>query len=240
MTRHPYDNEVHEDNVYGHTMDLLRRHVGSERVGEAAVHLDVACGFGHIAEHVHDELGLEYVGVDLAEDLLATVGSRDFETHHVDLVTPDVLQRLRDVVGNRRVASISFLDGLEHLVDGTAVLQALSSLAAEHDALVVTSVPNVTHLDVAIKALLGTWEYTPSGLLDGTHVRLWSAAGVEGALGEVGLRVIDRHDVQIEHSDQHYPAHHYVMVSAYPDFIEVCPKLLDGTALEACVKYDVK
>ena len=34
--------------------------------------------------------------------------------------------------------------------------------------------------------------------------------------------------------------HHYVLVSAYPDFIEVCPKLVDGTALEPCVKYDAK
>ncbi len=62
---------------------------------------------------------------------------------------------LRTVLAGRPLASVSILDGLEHLVEGHHVLAAISNLIAEHRALCVLSVPNVTHLDVGIKALLG-------------------------------------------------------------------------------------
>jgi hypothetical protein len=31
--------------------------------------------------------------------------------------------------------------------------------------------------------------------------------------------------------------HHYVMLAVYPDFVEACPKRVDGSALEPCVRY---
>jgi hypothetical protein len=215
VTRHHYDNEVHPDNVYGHTLELLRRHVGATRSEAGSpVHLDVACGFGNIAEHVRDELGLDYVGLDLDPEELRALQGRGFEVHDVDLMAGDLLARLRDVVAARRVASITFLDGLEHLVDGSGALTALSALAAEHDAVLVTSVPNVTHLDVATKAVLGQWDYTPSGLLDRTHYQLWSVASLGRAFDRAGLEVVDRYDVELEHSDQHFPEDHVGLSSA--------------------------
>lgn len=214
MTRHHYDNAVHPDNVYGHTLDLLRGQVGSDEGDGAGVHLDVACGFGNIAEHVRDDLGLHYVGLDVDADELAALGGRGFETHLVDLMSPTLLDRLEEVVDGRRIVSVSFLDGLEHLVDGSGALRALSALIARHDAVLVTSVPNVTHRDVAVKALLGRWDYTLSGLLDRTHVQLWSASGLEHAFTEAGLEVVARHDVELEHSDQHFPADHVALSSA--------------------------
>lgn len=215
MTRHQYDNEVHPDNVYGHTLDLLRRHLG-EAPSDAGrgVHLDLACGFGNVAEPIRDELGLDYVGLDLDPDELLVLGERGFETHQVDLTDPGLAGRLADVVGSRRVASVSFLDGLEHLNDGAPTLRALAALVAEHDAFMVTSVPNVTHLDVATKALLGQWDYTLSGLLDHTHFQLWSARSLLSAFESAGLSVFDRYDVEMEHSDQHFPADHPGLSSA--------------------------
>jgi hypothetical protein len=215
VTRHHYDNEVHPDNVYGHTLELLRRHVpatGPE--GGVPVHLDVACGFGNIAEHVRDELHLDYVGLDLDPDELRALEGRGFEVHEVDLMAGALAARLREVVAGRRVASITFLDGLEHLVDGSGALAALAALAGEHDALLVTSVPNVTHLDVATKAVLGQWDYTPSGLLDRTHFQLWSLASLTRAFDRAGLEVVDRYDVELEHSDQHFPEDHVGLSSA--------------------------
>jgi hypothetical protein len=31
--------------------------------------------------------------------------------------------------------------------------------------------------------------------------------------------------------------HHYVMVTVYPDWLELCPRRPDRTALEPCVRY---
>ncbi len=34
--------------------------------------------------------------------------------------------------------------------------------------------------------------------------------------------------------------HHYIIITVYPRYVEMCPKLADGTALEACVKYRLR
>ncbi len=206
MTTHRYDNQVHPDNVYGHTLDLLRRHA-ADGPGDG-IHVDLACGFGNIAEYVRDELGLTYVGVDIDDEELNAVRDRGFEAHALDLMADDLTARLDTLVAGRTVVSVSFLDGLEHLTDGSTALGAVRHLVRNEPAVAVLSVPNVTHLDVATKAVLGSWDYTESGLLDRTHYRLWSARGLTESLASAGLDVVEQYDVEMEHSDQAFPDGH--------------------------------
>lgn len=205
MSEPKYDNAVGPYNAFGHTLDLLERHVPN---GAEGVHLDLACGFGHIAEEVRSRFGLNYVGVDIDPEELREVAARGLEVHDVDLSTPGVLDRLRTVLDGRPLVSISMLDGLEHMPDGEPVLEAVATLVWEHRAIAVFSVPNVTHHDVAVKNLLGQWTYTPSGLLDSTHVQLFSETSLLHALSRVGLRRVDSFDVVLSHSDQYFPAEH--------------------------------
>jgi SAM-dependent methyltransferase len=203
---HKYDNEVQPDNKFGHTLDLLQRHLPPP--GEDAVHLDLACGFGHIAEPIVDLFGLHYVGVDIDDGELDVLRERGLEAHALDLTDPEVGDHLRKVLDGRRLASVTFLDGLEHLVDGSHVLAALGDLLAEHRAVAVTSVPNATHLDVGITTLLGRWDYTEAGLLDITHYQLYSHDSLRRSLRRAGLNVLDTHDVLMVRSDQHFPTDH--------------------------------
>jgi 3',5'-cyclic AMP phosphodiesterase CpdA len=34
--------------------------------------------------------------------------------------------------------------------------------------------------------------------------------------------------------------HHYLMLTVYPTWLELCPRRADGTALEPCVRYDLR
>jgi 2-polyprenyl-3-methyl-5-hydroxy-6-metoxy-1,4-benzoquinol methylase len=83
VTDHKYDNEVQPDNKFGHTLELLARHLPENPAG--GVHLDIACGFGHIAEPLVDAHGVHYVGVDIDEAALEDVRSRGLEAHVADL-----------------------------------------------------------------------------------------------------------------------------------------------------------
>jgi SAM-dependent methyltransferase len=206
---HQYDNEVAPDNVYGHTLALLRRNL--DAAVDGAVHLDLACGFGHIAEPLIDLHGVTYVGVDIDERTLESVRARGHEAHALDLGETGVLARLEKVLDGRALHSVTFLDGLEHMVDGLELLEAIGSLCRTHGALAVTSVPNVTHLDVGIKTVLGQWEYTEAGLLDRTHLQLYSAVSLRAKMRQAGLVVLDEDDVVIAHSDQHFPADHVAL-----------------------------
>jgi ubiquinone/menaquinone biosynthesis C-methylase UbiE len=206
VTDHKYDNEVQPDNKLGHTLELLARHLPENPVG--GVHLDIACGFGRIAEPLVDAHGVHYVGVDIDEAALEDLRSRGHEAHVADLSDDGAADALLKILDGRRLVSVTFLDGLEHLTEGSFALEAVGRLVSQERAVAVLSVPNVTHLDVAIKNLLGQWTYTEVGLLDATHYRLWSASALETALRRAGLQRIDAYDVVAAHSDQHFPADH--------------------------------
>ena len=70
------------------------------------------------------------------------------------------------------------------------------------------SVPNVAHQDVGFKLAFGRWEYTEAGLLDHTHLRLFSNEVLERQLRIAGLYTVDTADVVQVESDQHFPATH--------------------------------
>lgn len=212
MSGHKYDNAVGPYNAYGHCLELIERHTSPS----SGVHLDLACGLAPIAEPLIESHGIQYVGVDFDAATVEVLQDRGFEAHTADLNSPAVEQDLREILAGRPLASVSMLDGLEHLVEGQHVLAAISTLLAEHRALCVLSVPNVTHLDVGIKALLGRWDYTETGLLDRTHYRLFSATSLEDALGEAGLVKVDAYDVVMAESDQHFPRDHGALSRATP------------------------
>lgn len=205
-----YDNPFFHDNVYGHALELLTRYRTTplEPVPEQ-VHLDLGCGYGRIAEPLTAALGLRYVGVDADAVALTSLQERGFETHELVLDASDrLLDDLRGIVGNRVIASISMLDTLEHLSDGDVVLSCLQAIASEHCPLMVLSVPNVVHRDIGFKLAFGRFSYTPAGLLDHTHVRLFSADYLEAVLKHAGFYRIDRFDVRVSVSDQHFPVTH--------------------------------
>ncbi len=195
-------------NVYGRAVELLRQ-FAPESGEDPVVHLDLACGYAAIADAIQTELGRTYVGVDLDETSVAEVRSAGFEAHRIDLESSDTLEsELRKVIAGRRVASITFLDGLEHVTNGKHVLRVVSTLAQELRAVVVLSVPNVTHRDVGYKAALGAWETTESGLLDHTHVAFYSADQLMSVLRASGLHKVAENNVETSVSDQHFPASH--------------------------------
>jgi 2-polyprenyl-3-methyl-5-hydroxy-6-metoxy-1,4-benzoquinol methylase len=182
-----------------------------ELVARSARHdglvVDLGCGFGAVAEPLA-ELGLTYVGTDVAADGLADLAARGFETHLVDLgAAPDELRaRLDEVAGDRAVAHVLTLDVLEHLPDPGRVAAVLAGFAADHGAAdLVVSYPNVTHLDVAAKLLVGRWDRTDEGLLDRTHLQFFAEGDLVRLLADAGWQVSDAADVVSEHSDQSFP-----------------------------------
>ena len=214
-----YDNKYGPRNVYGRTLGLLARHLNTpELVNEKAIHLDLGCGYGHLAEELERVTGLVYVGVDADPDAVASLKERGLEGHQGSLgAHPTTLAQLRKVVGDRRVASITLLDVIEHLVDAIEPVSAVAELAGEHKALVVVSVPNITHQDVGLKLVFGEWDVTETGLLDKTHVRFYTKRTLEQALRSFGLYKFAEANVEVARSDQHFPATH--------------PALGDGTSI---------
>ena len=198
-----YGEAFADSGAHGHARDLLVR---AEL--PAGVVLDLGSGSGPLAEPV-TELGLDYVGADLDGVALEELRAREFEAHALDLRGDDdaLDAALRAIVGDRRVVAVLLLDVIEHLVDPGPTLRAVARLGAEDQRpLLVASIPNVSHLDVGAKLLLGRWDMTTIGLLDDTHVRFFNAGRVQATLAASGWREVDEHDVVNPFSDQQFPA----------------------------------
>ncbi|HXW72465.1 MAG TPA: glycosyltransferase [Methylocella sp.] len=196
-----YEHRYVEPSVYGNVIALLRNHITNH-----GVHLDIGCGYGAIAEPVRDKLRLDYMGFDLAQDGLDSLRARGFDTHQIDLLCLDRAEAIiREVLGDRQIASLTLLDTLEHMVNGPAVIAMLRRLADQSAAPFVVSVPNITHKDIALKLLTGRWDVTEAGLLDRTHVEGYSHARLENLMAASGWLEVAQNDWLLEHSDQHFP-----------------------------------
>lgn len=208
-----YDFAFSWESPYGRMAHLLEANVpGGHLV------LDLGCGFGPVAEPLQD-LGYEYVGCDTDAAGLAALRERGFETHQIDLTDLEGLaERLVKITADRPVGAILLLDALEHLPDTKGFLGELRSTFVELDRpLLGLSVPNVAHFDVGAKLVTGSWDVTPSGLLDETHVRFFTEKSLLSTLRSRGWCELGRNDVVLHHSDQHFPPDH--------------PALADGTPL---------
>ena len=204
------------EGPYGHAVRLVESHARRGLV------LDLGCGYAAVGEVLRDA-GWEYLGGDRDVDAVADVVSRGLEGHVVDLATGEGLAgRLADLTAGRPVRAVLMLDIIEHLPDPSAVLRELAelswSLAADGgDApVLVTSIPNVAHFDLAAKLVGGRWDVTPSGLLDRTHLQMFTEQRVVSDLGRFGWQECGRDDVVMEHSDQWFPLDHPFLVEGGP------------------------
>jgi len=202
-----YDNPYEPDNVYGHTISLLDRHLSLETTTHPGlrVHLDLGCGFGRIAEAMRDR-GLHYIGVDGSPIGPESLRSRGFEAHELIFDTEErTLAGIRAILKGRTVDSLTMLDTLEHLPNGDMVLGIIHTLIGESNAPAIISVPNIAHRDIGFRLALGRWDYTRDGLLDHTHTRLFNDATMNRVFRASGLHVIDSNHVKCARSDQHFP-----------------------------------
>jgi methyltransferase family protein len=202
MKQYPSRHEG-ADTAPGRCIQLLAD--SSPRQG---IVLDLGCGRAPLADQVR-ELGLEYVGVDVNAEALAEVNNRGYETHRLNLggTRKELSSSLRDIVAGRPLSAALAVDVLEHLVDPAAVLHAARGLTSDDEGWsLIVSIPNVTHLDIASKLLLGRWDLTEFGLLDDTHLRFFSERLFSDLFRVTGWREVDTADVVNPLSDQLFPA----------------------------------
>ena len=197
-----YKNRYEAVSVYGNAVFLLR-----DAVARGGVHLDFGCGDGAIAELLRDELGLTYIGFDRAEDGLDSLRKRGFEAHLIDLNELDEASAtITTALAGRPICSITLLDTLGHLSHGEELLTFLRCFAEPVNAPLILSVPNVAHKDLALKLLMGRWDVTESGLLDHTHITLYTDYRLSSLTKTVGWRECARLDWCLYRSDQHFPS----------------------------------
>ncbi|SMC48313.1 methyltransferase domain-containing protein [Papillibacter cinnamivorans] len=204
--RGKYDIAYSEDGTYGRAADLLEQLKIS---GDA--HLDIGCGYGAVRGRIREKLGIGYIGIDgdgAAVDALLEDGTEAYRYRFGEGDEERDYAFLRDILKERRPAAVTALDLLEHLPEPEELIRVLRRFCLEFGIPLVVSVPNVSHRDIAFKLLAGDFEYTETGLLDRTHVSLFTEKRLVSAMEECGFSEVLRNDIHQKLSDQHFPGEH--------------------------------
>lgn len=147
--------------------------------------LDVGCASGALGASIKRAIpGCEVSGVEYVQSVVDQAATRLDHAVQADLNGPVDLPFPRGYFD-----TMVFGDVLEHLLDPESSLQSLLPYLAD-DGRIVASIPNVKHWSVMIPALgQDRWEYTAAGLLDRTHVHLFTLTEIQVMLNNLGLTV---------------------------------------------------
>ena len=155
-----------------------------EFVGAEQSVLDIGCGEGHMAEELQ-KAGNVITGLDVLDHPAKPTAFEqyipcDLENGFVSSI--DHLQR-------GQFDRILLLDILEHLRYPEVILRNCHRLLEPGGQLVV-SLPNVANISVRLLLLLGMFNYTERGILDRTHVHLYTRRSARQMLTDNGYEVV--------------------------------------------------
>ena len=164
--------------------DFARPEVAALVPAEARRVLDVGCGGGALGALLKQRDGVEVWGIEADPEAAERARARLDRVIAADL---DAIEALPPGTGS--FDCIICADVLEHLMDPERTLDALLRSLAPGGTL-VASIPNIRHQEIVLDLLVhGRWRYQPSGILDATHLRFFTATEIDALVGRLGLTI---------------------------------------------------
>jgi 2-polyprenyl-3-methyl-5-hydroxy-6-metoxy-1,4-benzoquinol methylase len=171
-------------------------------VPERARVLEFGCATGYMSEVLKTRKGATVTGIEISPE------AAEVAKEHCDRVIAGDAEELDydELLGDERFDAILFVDVLEHLKEPGELLQRIRPFLADGGA-VVASIPNIAHGSVRLALLAGEFRYRRTGLLDDTHLRFFTRAGIHDLFEGSGFVITSllRHRVDIDRTEIRYP-----------------------------------
>ena len=151
--------------------------------------LDVGCASGDLGVLLKKEKLTKFlVGIDIREEALNIASSKDV---YDELLCSDLDEtgKLGDFIKGE-FDYIIFADVLEHLRSPVENLKYFQNFLAT-DGKILAIIPNVSHASIKSNLLINDFTYTDVGLLDSTHIHLFTYKTIASELAQAGLLIKD-------------------------------------------------
>jgi GT2 family glycosyltransferase/tetratricopeptide (TPR) repeat protein/2-polyprenyl-3-methyl-5-hydroxy-6-metoxy-1,4-benzoquinol methylase len=165
-----------------HYFEFSRPEILALIPNDAKYILDVGCGAGELGRALKKRQNCTVYGVEINE------GAAERASAYLDRVWTGDIESIELDLAAESIDVIVCGDILEHLRAPREVLRRLSEYF-RRDGQLVASIPNVAHHTVIRGLLAGNWTYEPSGLLDETHLRFFTANEIEKLFFRARLRI---------------------------------------------------
>jgi methionine biosynthesis protein MetW len=152
---------AHPDDAHSVLMRLIPR---GSRV------LELGCASGYLSGYMERGLGCRVTGMEYDADAVAIAKTRCSEAHQVDLDAVDALASAKASAPYDVLLAAAVLEHLKYperlLTDARALLKT--------GARVIVSLPNIAYWRMRLNLLLGRFDYQDYGIMDRTHLRLYT------------------------------------------------------------------
>jgi methionine biosynthesis protein MetW len=172
----------YESNI---TSEYTSLSVIKKLVGYSNTVLDVGCSSGYLGDMLMGNGNIMY-GVDGNQEAIAEARKKYKETLCLNFNTDPIpfSKEMFDV--------IVFADVLEHLLYPEEVLKQCVDMLKPGGRIIV-SLPNVALWRVRLNLLFGCFDYADYGVLDRTHLHLYTFKTAKELVEKCGLKVISNH-----------------------------------------------
>ncbi len=147
--------------------------------------LELGCASGYLSGYMEQVLGCRVTGLESDPAATAIAATRCTEVHTVDLDMPHALHLAQSSAPYDVLLAAAVL---EHLKYPELLLQE-ARLLLSPSALVIVSLPNIAHWRLRLRLLAGQFEYEDYGVMDRTHVRLYTLVTGRRLLEDNGYSV---------------------------------------------------
>lgn len=147
--------------------------------------LELGSASGYLSGYMEQVLGCRVTGLEADPTATAIAKTRCTEVYTADLDAPNAL----DVARASAPYDVLFAAAiLEHLKQAETILQAAHSLL-KPGAIIIVSLPNIAHWSIRLRLLRGQFEYEDYGVMDKTHVHLYTLKTGRELLEQTGYHV---------------------------------------------------
>ncbi|ABB14724.1 glycosyltransferase [Carboxydothermus hydrogenoformans] len=174
-------------NKYSSVYDYFyneRQEIISLIESKASRVLDVGCAAGLLGKKLKTERpGTIVYGVEINRDI-----AQEAEQYLDKVLVGDIYEKINELP-DRFFDTIILADVIEHLNVPEVIIKKLKSKLA-HNGEFIISVPNFRHWSVIMKILFGDLSYEEAGIMDKTHLRIFTKYIIHNMMKNLNLEVI--------------------------------------------------
>ena len=158
-----YKFSYSDNSVYGHVVDIIK----NLDINDDGVHLDIACGYATLNNALKsNNYNFEYIGIDANEEIISYLKNQSLQAYcHTFSCDENDFEYIEKTIKGKKLKLITVLDFLEHIPNPEIFLKTLNKICKKYNAILIVSVSNVCHRDIAFKMIEGKFDYTETGLL---------------------------------------------------------------------------
>jgi 2-polyprenyl-3-methyl-5-hydroxy-6-metoxy-1,4-benzoquinol methylase len=185
MSKYNFELDMNSNNS---NSTILRNIVPNSKV------LEIGCAHGRMTKYMKQALNCSVDTIEIDEEagkVAAQWANKSFAGNIEDLDIWDDLESM----GCTNYDYIIFADVLEHLHDPERILNSSKRVLNDNGSIWV-SIPNVAHNAVLIDLFNDKFTYRDVGLLDNTHIKLFTYLSLEDMISRCGLSIVTKINLQ--------------------------------------------